>query len=538
MTRFHAVKGRPAVSRRADAGARTAVPAIARQVLEDPGQALDTAIRVGMESRFGHDFSRVRVHADRTAADAASALGADAYTVGQHVVFGAGGYAPGTDKGSRLLIHELTHVMQQRPLVGGADEIGLGAAGDACEHEADRAAKSPFGAIERPRVGSTAPLVQRSVTASGIQEARPRFSYSTHCGWIDWGHARPDMAQRLIRDVRAASATLRSAQSGRSHQPGHHVVRRDEPGVGVFETCPTRYEPGERIGSRNATGPLTEEASFANHKETYLYGFEVDQTDPQHFVGAVAAVAAELTRDPKAQAEIYGYSDCIGSESANLNLRAGRALAVLALFPESVRSRIGVATFASSSQYLATNQTVEGRRRNRSVAIKLLPPLSPANVFATQSSGAFGVTVNAANVTARILKPLTPDEELRVALAIFMAVSTAFEQTQSSTDFIAGSSFSEEDLPSNLIGFYVAANNLAFRGDVEQICDSWSPSRSLSQFRGYTFGKTQFTFKQLRLPAGGVWPTQFDTIQPEPPGPLWRLGPMTLIAPGSVQNIP
>src|SRR5512132_3308328 len=52
---------------------------------------------------------------------------------------------------------------------------------------------------------------------------------------------------------------------------------------------------------------------------------------------------------------------------------------------------------------------------------------------------------------------LTVDEELRVALAIFMAVSTLFEDIQRSTDPIVRSSFSEEDLPSNLIGFYVEA---------------------------------------------------------------------------------
>lgn len=118
-----------------------------------------------------------------------------------------------------------------------------------------------------------------------------------------------------------------------------------------------------------------------------------------------------------------------------------------------------------------------------------------------------------------------------------MAVSTAFEETQSATEFIAASSFSEEDLPSNLIGFYRAAHNLTLQ-DVERIADVWDSMRSAAQFRGYAFSETRYTFKQLRLPAGGVWPAQFDSIQPEPPGRLWRLGPMTLRAPGSVQYIP
>jgi hypothetical protein len=60
-----------------------------------------------------HDFSRVRVHADATAAESARAVNARAYTVGHDLVFGAGQYAPETSEGRRLVAHELTHVVQQ-----------------------------------------------------------------------------------------------------------------------------------------------------------------------------------------------------------------------------------------------------------------------------------------------------------------------------------------------------------------------------------------------------------------------------------------
>jgi hypothetical protein len=63
-----------------------------------------------METRFGHDFSRVRVHTDSRAARAVRAL---AFTSGHNIVFDAGQYAPGTETGTRLLAHELTHVVQQ-----------------------------------------------------------------------------------------------------------------------------------------------------------------------------------------------------------------------------------------------------------------------------------------------------------------------------------------------------------------------------------------------------------------------------------------
>jgi hypothetical protein len=66
-----------------------------------------------MEQRFGHDFSRVRVHADGNSATAARALNARAYTVGRDIAFGIGQYAPSTRKGKRLVAHELAHVVQQ-----------------------------------------------------------------------------------------------------------------------------------------------------------------------------------------------------------------------------------------------------------------------------------------------------------------------------------------------------------------------------------------------------------------------------------------
>jgi hypothetical protein len=66
-----------------------------------------------MEPRFGHDFSNVRVHANEAAARSAAAVSAAAYTVGSHIAFAAGRYAPGTGSGRQLFAHELTHVVQQ-----------------------------------------------------------------------------------------------------------------------------------------------------------------------------------------------------------------------------------------------------------------------------------------------------------------------------------------------------------------------------------------------------------------------------------------
>jgi Domain of unknown function (DUF4157) len=59
------------------------------------------------------DFSQVRVHADEQASRSAEEIGALAFTVGSHIVFGPGQFAPETSRGRHLLAHELTHVLQQ-----------------------------------------------------------------------------------------------------------------------------------------------------------------------------------------------------------------------------------------------------------------------------------------------------------------------------------------------------------------------------------------------------------------------------------------
>jgi Domain of unknown function (DUF4157)/Lysine-specific metallo-endopeptidase len=78
------------------------------------GGPLDAVTRAWMEPRFGADFGRVRIHTGTSAATRAANVSAQAYTVGEHVVFGAGQYQPGNEPGRRLLAHELAHVVQQR----------------------------------------------------------------------------------------------------------------------------------------------------------------------------------------------------------------------------------------------------------------------------------------------------------------------------------------------------------------------------------------------------------------------------------------
>jgi hypothetical protein len=116
-------------------------PPIVHEVLRSSGQPLDAAARAGFEPRFGHSFADVRVHADARAAESARAVQAHAYTVGRDVVLGAAARSPG-DAGTRVLAHELAHVVQQAggPTGHTGGALWIGDPEDAAEHEADTAA--------------------------------------------------------------------------------------------------------------------------------------------------------------------------------------------------------------------------------------------------------------------------------------------------------------------------------------------------------------------------------------------------------------
>jgi hypothetical protein len=83
------------------------------QSIKGGGQPLPESTRTVLERRFGHDFSQVRVHTDNRAAEAARGLNAQAFTVSSDISFGAAKYTPETKHGTKLLAHELTHVVQQ-----------------------------------------------------------------------------------------------------------------------------------------------------------------------------------------------------------------------------------------------------------------------------------------------------------------------------------------------------------------------------------------------------------------------------------------
>ncbi len=78
------------------------------------GQPMESGLRSEMEAYFLQDFSNVRIHADANANELSEKLHADALTFGGNIFLRSGMNAPNSQQGKKLLIHELTHVVQQQ----------------------------------------------------------------------------------------------------------------------------------------------------------------------------------------------------------------------------------------------------------------------------------------------------------------------------------------------------------------------------------------------------------------------------------------
>nr|MBX2826908.1 DUF4157 domain-containing protein [Flavobacteriaceae bacterium] len=106
----------PLVQRRGEAsGQGETSQALTQQINSSKGSGnkMDKGTQSFMESRFGADFSQVRVHTGSEAVQMSKDLNAKAFTVGNDVYFNQGQYNPNSSEGKHLLAHELTHTLQQ-----------------------------------------------------------------------------------------------------------------------------------------------------------------------------------------------------------------------------------------------------------------------------------------------------------------------------------------------------------------------------------------------------------------------------------------
>ena len=160
------------------------------------GMALPEAVRRDMERLFGVDLARVRIHTGSMADRAATAVQAVAFTVGEEIFFSIGAFDPTSDSGRKLLVHELTHVVQAyqgRVPTRGGTGMRVSQPGDALEREAEAKARGAGGDLQgagstikaqaptgvttqqpsSSMVRASAPLIQREAASPTSAEAAP-----------------------------------------------------------------------------------------------------------------------------------------------------------------------------------------------------------------------------------------------------------------------------------------------------------------------------------------------------------------------------
>ncbi|MDH4474086.1 MAG: DUF4157 domain-containing protein [Fluviicola sp.] len=81
------------------------------------GTPLGDDTRNEMETGFGADFSKVKVHTGTDAERMSEGLNAQAFTHENDIFFNKGKYDPKSKEGKHLLAHELTHTIQQKGMV-------------------------------------------------------------------------------------------------------------------------------------------------------------------------------------------------------------------------------------------------------------------------------------------------------------------------------------------------------------------------------------------------------------------------------------
>jgi predicted chitinase len=271
-----------------------------------------------METRFGQDFSGVRVHADSKAAESSKAIGALAYTVGQDIVFGSGHYAPQTDAGQRILAHELTHVLQQRkawdapsPVERG---IWIGDSSDRFEREAHAAADRVANAEASPAQSGTAgtgladrqvkvplPAVSPTSNHSGREAAWVQRATDFSPEYREKGKVRSRSYQAYDDYMRAVGETKASSESG-----GHKLqgkLQRDEL-LGVYWQVAADVKENPDLGSTIDAYTKSLDQAFrvmridtVEAQAAYIANAYVESNQFRYMTETEAATAANLPKD-------------------------------------------------------------------------------------------------------------------------------------------------------------------------------------------------------------------------------------------------
>jgi len=243
-----------------------------------PAPGLDPTTRARVENAVGSDLGGVRVHTDAAAADAANALGARAFTVGQDMFFGQGQYGTQSTEGQRLIAHEAAHTVQQGGGSAGAQRVqrnGKGTAKGNTKATPSKDAKDP---------AKNEPIERIEGKTDGRKWA---IDFAGGKGTVEIERLELPMVAKALKGTDAAVAT---ADKGRSLP-----VKGDN--KFTLTPVPTR-PPGKAFEMWNA-GATPKVAKLADDLQTQIES----QKKPK---------AAPLERDGKKVYVLYGGGKSAG----------------------------------------------------------------------------------------------------------------------------------------------------------------------------------------------------------------------------------
>jgi len=376
------------------------------QSLKGSGQPLPASSRGYFEPRFGHDFSRVRIHVDNRAASMADSIGARAFTLGQNVVFGDGQYQPDSREGRRLIAHELAHTVQQdNGSTGAPTAVRLSSVEsdriqkDDDDDEERRRRRSGSGSGWRFQFG-VGPMRAPSPSGPAADFFTPTeqlpipgfllnrgigLQYSE--GQFDFG-VFPNLGGSTdfygTRDI----PRLLNPGSSQQQSPGTTLPRIPIPGQQTPPISPNFTTPIPPVQTPVPGTGLAPQPSLRGLRERTIDNFVLNRSSlPSNAAAELDSMVVWIRLARPAIVWVTGHTDISGSEQHNQELSEARAASVRqALIDRGIDASVIETSGEGESNPLIPDATTRDQRaRNRRVTIEWFDAVPPAPALRLRS---------------------------------------------------------------------------------------------------------------------------------------------------------
>jgi len=247
-------------------------------------------------------------------------VGALGYTVGNHIVFAAGRYQPGNQRGRQLLAHELAHTVQQRSIkIPDAGKLAVTSNGPH-ESEANEAASAVFYGTAFELQHAQGPILACK-TAEGLHDTEELGD----AAWDFEKHNR-NLGQDLLSKIRSGIMKLVGVSGG--YEVAYSFYKKySEWGNTIRQMTPSEEAKEKSFGKRIAVTDTTlgfTTTTFQSVALTYsdtqlatLLLHEFSHTG--HIGGTVAGEGAY--QEGQSYGIEYFYAEIAGNETRMKELR-------------------------------------------------------------------------------------------------------------------------------------------------------------------------------------------------------------------------